>query len=54
MSSDKKDKPSQSEKFSSFARSIEAEENEERFDEVMRELAKKPPAPREKTKSDKK
>lgn len=44
----------QSDKFKEAARKLGVDEDSDRFDEVMRELAKKPPAPREKPKLDKK
>lgn len=44
---------SQSDKFKEAAGELGVDEDSDRFDEVMRELAKKPPAPREKPKPNK-
>lgn len=44
----------QAEKFKDAARELGVDEDSDRFDEVIRELAKKPPKPRDKPKSDKK
>lgn len=43
----------QLEKFREAARELGADENEERFDEAMKRLVKKPPEPREKLKPEK-
>ena len=48
------DKKTQVDRFKEAARELGVDEDSDRFDEVMRELAKKPPEPREKPKSDKK
>lgn len=40
-------------KFEAAARELGVDESPDEFDKVMRELAKKPPAPREKSKKDK-
>lgn len=42
--------PEQLDKFKEAARELGADENEDRFDEAMKRLAKKPPEPRDKEK----